>query len=92
MNKSQKDLLKEFRESITGPEEVDNLHLTRTEFMEKMKKEKDGQQLLDLLECGEWRVAERMGLINGFRENGDIYFDIPSWKGLVAHLSIVNSV
>ena len=72
--------------------ETSNLHLTREEFMDKMKAEKDGWRLLDLLESGEWRVAERLGLIRGYREGDKIYFDVPRWNNLVEHLRIVDSV
>lgn len=69
-----------------------NLHLTKQQFMERMLKEKDGWPLMDCLEGGEYRVAERLGLIRGYVQNGQIYFDIPEWNNLVAHLRIVNSV
>lgn len=73
------------------PETVD-LHLTREEFMAKMLLEKDGQAYLDLMEMGEWRVCERMGLTNAYVKEGVAYIDVPRWKNLVAHLRIVNSV
>jgi hypothetical protein len=75
---------------IVSRHDQTNLHLTRPEFMEKMKIEQHGQGLLDLLEDGEHRIAERMGLINGYYgDGGVIYFDIPSWNSLVAHLTAV---
>lgn len=69
-----------------------NLSLNKQEFMEKMLKEKDGEALLLLLEDGEWKVAERLGLINGRLENGQPRFDVPRWNNLVQHLKIVHSV
>ena len=75
--------------------ETKNLHLTKAQFMERMLKEKDGWALLDCLEGGEHRVVERLGLMHGYHNMDDdleIYFDIPEWNNLVAHLRIVNSV
>lgn len=72
--------------------ETKNLHLTKQQFMDKVLKEKDGWALLDCLEGGEHRIAERLGLINGYHQNGEIYFDIPEWNNLIAHLRIVNSI
>lgn len=72
--------------------ETENLHLTRDEFMARMRLEGDGQALLDLMESGEWRVCERMGLTNAYYDDGVPYIDVPRWKNLVAHLRIVNSV
>lgn len=69
-----------------------NLTLAKPEFMTKMLKEKDGWVLMDCLEFGEWKVAERLGLINGYIKDGQPYFDIPRWNNLVEHLRIVNSV
>lgn len=66
-----------------------NLKLTKPDFMEKMKAEKYGQHLLDTLEDGEFRIAERMGLVHGYFENRQVYFDVPSWNALVAHLTAV---
>jgi hypothetical protein len=90
------EILKSFRQQIEPEifEKSDgiNLKLTKQAFMEKMLQEKDGWPLLDLLEKGEWRVAENHGLIQGYRENSEIYFEIPSWNHLLAHLRIVNSV
>lgn len=72
-------------------ESVD-LHLTRDEFMAKMREEPDGQALLDLLEAGEWRICERLGLSNAYHADGEAWIDVPRWNNLVAHLRIVNSV
>lgn len=73
--------------------ETTNLHLPRDEFMARMLREKDGQALLDLMEDGEWRVCERMGLTNAYYgPDGVPYIDVPRWKNLVAHLSICHSV
>lgn len=68
------------------------VHLKRNEFIEKMKLEPDGQELLDLMESGEWRICERMGLCEAYYEGSDAYIDVPGWNNLVAHLRIVNSV
>lgn len=90
-----KDFLDNLRgaiEPIEESAESQNLTLTKEEFFLKMMLEEKGIELLDLLESGEWRVAERMGLINGYIKDGEPYFDIPRWKNLVAHLRIVNSV
>lgn len=72
--------------------DTENLHLTREEFMARMLREKDGQALLDLMESGEWRVCERMGLTNAYYDDGVPYIDVPRWNNLVAHLKIVHSV
>lgn len=72
--------------------ESQNLILFKQQFMDKMLQEKDGWALLDCLESGEWRVAERLGLINGYVKDGQPCFDVPRWNNLVEHLRIVNSV
>lgn len=71
-----------------------NLVLTKQQFVDKMKLEMDGNGdlLLDLLERGEWRIAERMGLIHGEQKDGEVVFTIPRWNNLVQHLRIVHSV
>jgi len=66
------------------------LHLTKDEFRMKMLKEPDGQSLLVLLEDGEHKICERMGLCRGYIENETIYIDVPGWVNLLAHLRIVN--
>ncbi|MHA1948314.1 MAG: hypothetical protein ACW99G_03600 [Candidatus Thorarchaeota archaeon] len=71
-------------------EETTDLHLTRDEFMTKMYQEKNGQELLDLLESGEHRICERMGLSNAYYEGDTAYIDVPRWNNLVAHLNLVN--
>lgn len=83
------------RKRIGGTDETSettNLHLTRDEFASRMLQEKDGQALLDLLEMGEWRICERMGLTNAYYEGSTAYIDVPRWNNLVTHLRIVNSV
>lgn len=72
--------------------ETQNLTLVKQQFMDKMLQEKDGWDLLDCLEGGEWKVAERLGLINGYVKDGQPCFNVPRWNNLVAHLRIVNSV
>ena len=72
--------------------ESTNLCLTKEQFCSKMLVEKDGQALLDLLEMGEWRVAEHLGLIKGYHKENQTCFDVPRWNNLVQHLRIVNSV
>lgn len=72
--------------------ETTNLHLTREEFMDKMLTEENGRELLDLLEIGEWRACERMGLSVAYIKEGKAYIDVPRWNNLVSHLKIVNSV
>lgn len=79
-------------ESTQENTESKNLTLTKEQFMGKMLLEEDGVGLLDLLESGEWRVVERMGMINGYVKDGKPYFDVPRWNNLVAHLRIVNSI
>ena len=69
-----------------------DLHLTRDEFMERMRREEDGQQLLDLMESGEWTVCERLGLSKAYYEESVAYIDVPRWNNLLQHLRIVNSV
>jgi len=78
-------------ETSETPESTD-LHLTRDAFQQKMLVEEDGQALLDLLSSGEYKVCERMGLSNGYIEDGVAYIDVPRWNNLVAHLRIVNSI
>lgn len=77
---------------ITENDDSSMLHLTKDELMAKMYKEKDGHELLELLESGESRIVERMGLCHGYIKEGQVVFDIPGWNNLVAHLRIVNSV
>ena len=65
MSDEIKDLAEILRWQIGGTDEnpeTMNLHLTREEFMKKMLQEQGGQSLLDLMEDGEWRVCERLGL------------------------------
>lgn len=81
-----------FGKPIEETEETTALHLTRDEFVTRMRKEPDGQSLLDLMEDGEWRICERMGLSNGYYLEGVPYIDVPGWNNLVAHLRIVNGV
>lgn len=89
LNEFNEELRKGCNEDLAETPDTLNLHLTQTEFMEKMRKEKNGQALLDLMESGEWRICERMNLCHGYRDNGTIYIDVPRWKNLVAHLQIV---
>jgi hypothetical protein len=89
-------ILKRLRDNAVGQpveesEESSILHLTRDEFMVKMLQEDNGQALLDLMEMGEWRICERMGLCNAYIEGSTAYIDVPGWNNLVAHLQIVNS-
>lgn len=93
------DKIKEFAELLRGQiggtdesPETSNLHLTRDEFMAKMRQERDGQALLDLMEMGEWKICERLGLTNAYLEGSVAYIDVPRWNNLVSHLRIVNSV
>lgn len=91
--------LNDFTDNIRGkledtsesPETTD-LHLTKDEFMERMRREEDGESLLALLESGESSVVERMGLCHGHIEEGSVVFDVPRWNNLVGHLRIVNSI
>ena len=92
LNKLNESLRKAIMPEVVSGQDETSLHLTKQEFMDKMLKEKDGWQLLDLLEIGEANIAERLGLIHGYLKNSQVYFDIPSWHHLVAHLRIVNSV
>jgi hypothetical protein len=79
-------------DDLQETEETSLLHLEKNAFVTKMLKEPDGQQLLDLLQSGEWKICERMGLCNGYIQNDVAYIDVPGWKNLLAHLRIVNSV
>ncbi len=81
-------------ESTEETAESVNLTLTKQQFVDKMKLEMNGKGdlLLDLLERGEWRIAERMGLIHGEHKNGEVVFTVPRWNNLVQHLRIVHSV
>jgi len=72
--------------------ESTDLKLSQAEFIERMIREEDGQSLLDLMEVGEWRVCERMGLTFGYMQGSTAYIDVPRWNNLVAHLRMVNSV
>ena len=83
------------RQQIGVPEETPettNLHLTRQQFMDRMNLEKDGQALLDLMEDGEWKVCERLGLTKAYYEASVAHIDVPRWNNLLSHLRIVNSV
>lgn len=77
---------------VSETPETTDLHLTREGFVTLMLHEKDGRSLLDLMEKGEWKVCERMGLTNAYHKEGVAYIDVPRWNNLVAHLRIVNSV
>lgn len=79
-------------ENVQESESTQNLHLTHQQFKDKMLEQADGWPLLDLLESGEWRICERMGLCNGYIKDGVAYIDVPRWNNLVAHLRIVNSI
>ena len=57
-----------------------------------MRRNEDGQQLLDLMESGEWRVCERLGLCKAYIKEDVAYIDVPRWNNLVQHLRIVDSV
>lgn len=90
-------LLDEMMREISGVDASENndskLLLKRQEFIAKMLEEENGQQLLDLLERGEWRVCERLGMSNAFiGDDNEPYIKVPNWDRLVAHLQIVNSV
>lgn len=90
-----KNFAEHLRKMIGGTDETPettDLHLTRSDFMEKMLLEVDGQSLLDLMEAGEWRVCERLGLTNAYDQDGVAYIDVPRWNNLVTHLRVVNSV
>lgn len=91
LNRFAEYLRKQIGGTDEGPETT-NLHLTRDEFMARMLGEENGQALLDLMEMGEWRVCERLGLTNAYYDNGTAYIDVPRWNNLVTHLRIVHSV
>ena len=85
---------KRLRDLISGgeiheDEDSTNLHLTQSEFIARMRQEPDGQALLDLMESGEWRVCERMGLCEAYWQEHIPYIDVPAWNNLLAHLRIV---
>ena len=82
------DFIKNLRQSITGPEPSEQFSLTWAEFTNKLVQEKNGYALHDLFAHGEWKIAERLGLVkvNGVLVTG------PSWTALVNHLTIVESV
>lgn len=93
----KEQLEKTLRDLASGGEiaETENstaLTLTKDDFVRKMLQEKDGNELLSLLQSGEKDVVERMGLCHGYRKDGQAFFDVPGWNNLVAHLRIVNSV
>jgi hypothetical protein len=90
-----KNLVESLRKQIGGTDETAetvDLHLTREEFMARMLLEADGQALLDLMEDGEWRVCERLGLTNAYLAEGNSFIDVPRWNNLLTHLRIVRSV
>jgi len=91
---SNNQLLTDLRSQILGPtvEDLSGRHLTKAAFAAKMLAETDGQALLDLLEDGEWRICERMGLSDGYIKDGQMFIDVPNWGQLVGHLKIVQSV
>ena len=77
------------------PETDESVALTTVQLKDKMlaqEGEEVGWQLLDLMESGEWRICERLGLCKGYRKDGVAYIDVPSWKRFVAHLKLVNGV
>jgi len=92
MNSNQ--LLASLRAQILGPEAEDlsGRHLTKDAFAKKMRAEPEGQALLDLVEDGEWRICERMGLSDGYIKDNQMFIDVPNWGQLVGHLKIVQSV
>lgn len=100
MSDQIKNFAEHLRKMIGGTDETSettDLHLTRKEFMERMLLERmllegDGQALLDLMENGEWKVCERLGLTNAYVHEGVAYIDVPRWNNLVTHLRVVNSV
>lgn len=86
------DSLRSRLEDTGETPETSDLHLTREEFMARMLLEPNGQDYLDLMEDGEWKVCERMGLTNAYYSEGVAYIDVPRWKNLVAHLKICHQV
>lgn len=80
------------QEGIHETPETINLVLSKEVFVTRMLQLGDGQSLLDLLEDGEWRVAERLKLIKGERIDGQVKFTIPRWNHLITHLRMVNNV
>lgn len=86
------DFLNALRGNIQETADSLDLKLTQADFIERMNREEDGQSLLDLMEVGEWRVCERLGLTFGYMQGSTAYIDVPRWNNLVAHLRMVNSV
>ena len=82
------DFIKNLRERIAGPEPSEPFELYFSEFINKLMLEKNGENLVKLFNNGEWRIADRLGLvkINRTLVTG------PSWSALVNHLKIVESV
>ena len=81
--------------NLDAKEDEINLRLTHNEFKVKMisdQGEKLAWELMDLMESGEWRICERLGLCNGYYKEGTRFIDVPNWKRLVGHLILVNSV
>jgi hypothetical protein len=86
------DLLNALRGNVQETADSLDLKLTQADFIERMNREEDGQSLLDLMEVGEWRVCERLGLTFGYMQGSTAYIDVPRWNNLVEHLRMVNSV
>lgn len=88
----EKRFLEACGEVTTENEYTSDLLLTKDEFIDRVNREDNGQELLDLLEMGESNVCERMGLCHGYIEGGVVYFKVPEWNHLISHLKLVNSV
>lgn len=91
-NENLRQSIMKKEDMIQDTEKSVDLHLSKEQFMEKMQKEPDGWELMDLLEIGESAICERMGLIKGYSKDGTVCFDVPRWNNLLAHLRIVNSI
>lgn len=61
-----------------------------TAFNEAILNLEDGEELSELLQLGEWKVARRMGLVRFNNEEGGVH--VPNWAQLLAHLRIVQSI
>lgn len=87
-----KTMVEILRGNVAETPETTNLLLKRDDFAAKMRLEENGDGLLDLLEAGESAVVERLELCHGYRENGEVWFKVPGWNNLVAHLKMVYGV
>jgi len=60
-----------------------NLKITKSGLIDRILANKRGEGYIDVLEC-ENSILERQGLIRGYFEDGDVYFDIPNYDRFIS--------